>query len=196
MAGPRGEYRKSAERRQQILDAAFTVFTRSGYTGTSVNEIARAVGMTQTGVLHHFSGGKMALLRAVLEQRDVRAEHLLAGRRGRDFLAGLVEVSRTQAGQRGVVQLYTVLSAEATDPDHPAREYFAERFERIANAVTTAFAEEDAVGGLLDDVDPRRAAFSSIAMTEGLELLWLDGFDVDMADGIRRHLNSFLHTPL
>ncbi|WP_432484150.1 TetR/AcrR family transcriptional regulator [Kineococcus esterisolvens] len=196
MAGPRGEYRKSAERRQQILDAAFSVFARSGYTGTSVNEIARAVGMTQTGVLHHFSGGKMALLRAVLEQRDVRAEHLLAGRCGRDFLAGLVEISRIQAGQRGVVQLYTVLSAEATDPDHPAREYFTKRFERIADAVTTAFAEEDAAGGLLDDVDPRRAALSSIAMTEGLELLWLNGLDVDMAEDIRRHISGFLRTPL
>ena len=196
MAGPRGEYRKSAERRAQILDAAFAVFARSGYTGTSVNEIARAVGMTQTGVLHHFAGGKTALLRAVLEQRDVRAEEQLAGRTGRDFLAGLVEISRAQAGQRGAVQLYTVLAAEATDPDHPAREYFTKRFERIADAVTAAFAEEDAAGGLLDGVDPRRAALSTIAATEGLELLWLNGLDVDMAEDIRRHVSGFLRTPL
>ncbi|WP_394554879.1 TetR family transcriptional regulator [Agromyces sp. MMS24-JH15] len=196
MAGPRGEYRKSAERRAQILDAAFTVFARSGYTASSVNEIAKAVGMTQTGLLHHFAGGKLALLRAVLEQRDARAETSLEDLHGREFLAGLVEISRAQAGQRGVVQLYTILSAEATDPEHPARPYFSERFRRIADAVTVAFEEVRDAGGLRDGVDPRRAALSTLATTEGLELLWLNDFDVDMAEDIRRHLGGFLVDPL
>lgn len=196
MAGPRGEYRKSAERRAQILDAAHQVFARSGYSGSSVNEIARTVGMTQTGVLHHFAGGKIALLRAVLERRDTTAEDLLAGREGRDFLAGLVEISRRQADQRGMVQLYTVLGAEATDPDHPAHDYFAERFTRIADAVTAAFEHVREAGGLRDGVDPRKAAMSTLAATEGLELLWLNGLDVDMADDIRVHISGFLVTPL
>ena len=196
MAGPRGEYRKSAERRAQILEAAHQVFARSGYTGSSVNEIARTGGMTQTGVLHHFAGGKIALLRAVLERRDTTAEDLLAGRQGREFLAGLVEISRRQADQRGMVQLYTVLGAEATDPDHPAHGYFAERFTRIADAVTDAFAAVGTAGGLRDGVDPRKAAMSTLAATEGLELLWLNGLDVDMAEDIRTHISGFLVTPL
>jgi AcrR family transcriptional regulator len=196
MAGPRGEYRKSAERRAQILEAALAVFARSGYTGSSVNEIARQVGMTQTGVLHHFTGGKLALLRAVLEQRDVRAEEVLAGRTGRQFLAGLVRISENQAGQRGVVQLYTVLSAEATTPDHPAHGYFRERFDRILAAVTDAFAQVAAEGGLRSGHDPRRAAVAVVAATEGLELLWLNDLDVDMAADIRRLIDSFLVEPL
>ncbi|WP_353816521.1 TetR/AcrR family transcriptional regulator [Agromyces sp. SYSU T00266] len=196
MAGPRGEYRKSAERREQILDAAFAVFAKGGYSASSVNEIAKAVGMTQTGVLHHFAGGKLALLRAVLEQRDARAEVSLEGLHGRDFLAGLVAISQAQAEQRGVVQLYTILSAEATDPDHPARPYFTERFRRIADAVTLAFEEIGDTGGLRNGVDPRRAALSTLATTEGLELLWLNDFEVDMAEDIRQHLSGFLVEPL
>lgn len=196
MAGPRGEYRKSAERRAQILEAAHQVFARGGYNGSSVNEIARLVGMTQTGVLHHFAGGKIALLRAVLEARDTTAENTLAGRDGRDFLTGLVEISRRQADQRGMVQLYTVLGAEATDPDHPAHDYFADRFTRIADAVTHAFATVGTAGGLRPGVDPRRAALSTLAATEGLELLWLNGLDVDMADDIRQHISGFLTEPL
>ncbi len=196
MAGPRGEYRKSAERREQILDAAFAVFAKSGYSASSVNEIAKAVGMTQTGVLHHFSGGKMALLRAVLERRDARAEHSLEDLHGRDFLAGLVEISRTQADQRGVVQLYSILAAEATDPEHPARPYFAERFHRIADAVTAAFEEVGADGGLREGVSPRAAALSTLAIIEGLGLLWLDDLDVDMAEDSRRHINGFLVDPI
>ncbi|TNM63141.1 TetR/AcrR family transcriptional regulator [Streptomyces sp. NP160] len=196
MAGPRGEYRKSAERRAQILEAAAAVFARGGYTASSLAEVAREVGMTQTGVLHHFAGGKVALLRAVLEQRDAAAEGLLTGRTGRDFLAGLVEISRTQREQRGTVQLYAVLAAEATDPDHPAHAYFAERFTRIADAVAGAFAAVRAEGGLRPGVEPRRAANSLLAVTEGLQLLWLSGVDVDIADDVQRHLDGLLVEPL
>jgi AcrR family transcriptional regulator len=196
MAGPRGEYRKSAERRAQILDAAFDVFSRNGYTATSVNEIARVVGISQTGVIHHFAGGKIALLRAVLERRDAAAVSVLAGRTGRDFLRGLVEISRTQRDQRGVVQLYTILAAEATDPEHPARAYFVERFRAIADGVAEAYEQVRAEGGLREGVDPRRAALSSLASIEGLQLLWLDGLDVDIAEDSRRTINSFLVDPI
>jgi AcrR family transcriptional regulator len=196
MAGPRGEYRKSAERRAQILEAAFTVFAKNGYTASSVNEIARAVGMTQTGVLHHFAGGKIALMRAVMEQRDARSADSLAGLHGRDFLAGLVQISRVQAGQRGVVQLYRILSAEATDPDHPAHTYFHERLHRISDATTTAFTEARDAGHLRPGADPRAAALGTLAQTEGLEMLWLTGHEVDMAEDIRRYIDDFLTDPL
>ena len=196
MAGPRGEYRKTAERRTQILDAALEVFSKNGYTASSVNEIARVVGISQTGVLHHFTGGKMALLRAVLERRDAAARELLDDKQGRDFLRAMVEVSRTQRAQRGVVQLYTILAAEATDPDHPAHAYFTERFQVIADAVTRAYEQVRSDGGLREGVDPRRAALSSLASIEGLQLLWLDGLDVDIAEDSARLISSFLTEPI
>jgi len=196
MAGTRGTYRKTAQRREQILEAAFAIFAKNGYTASSVNEIARAVGITQTGVLHHFAGGKLALLTAVLQQRDSLAEDNLRGKTGREFLAALVEISRVQAGQRGVVQLYRNLSTEAVDPGHPAHDYFSERLGRIVEAVTQAFSEVLADGGLKPGIEPRTAALNTLAMTEGLEALWLQGLDVDMADGIRWHINGFLARPL
>jgi len=196
MAGTRGTYRKTAQRREQILEAAFAIFAKNGYTASSVNEIARAVGITQTGVLHHFAGGKLALLTAVLQQRDALAEENLRGKTGREFLAALVEISRVQAGQRGVVQLYRNLSTEAVDPEHPAHNYFRERLGRIIEAVTRAFSEVLAEDGLKPGIEPRAAALNTLAMTEGLEALWLQGLDVDMAEGIRWHINGFLAKPL
>lgn len=196
MAGTRGTYRKTAQRREQILEAAFAIFAKNGYTASSVNEIARAVGITQTGVLHHFAGGKLALLTAVLQQRDALAEENLRGKTGREFLAALVEISRVQAGQRGVVQLYRNLSTEAVDPEHPAHDYFRERLGRIIEAVTQAFSEVLAEDGLKPGIEPRAAALNTLAMTEGLEALWLQGLDVDMAEGIRWHINGFLAKPL
>ncbi|WP_051172324.1 TetR/AcrR family transcriptional regulator [Microbacterium indicum] len=196
MAGPRGEYRKTAQRREQILDAAVAVFSKNGYTASSVNEIARVVGITQTGVLHHFQGGKIALLRAVLERRDEAAEGSLGGLHGRDFLRGLVEISRTQRDNRGIVQLYTILAAEATDPDHPVRPYFTARFARIADAVTRAYEEVRAEGGLREGVEPRRAAIASLAAVEGTQLLWLDDLDADIVDDTVRVFDGFLSEPL
>lgn len=196
MSGPRGPYRKSAERRSQILDAAFQVFSRSGYSASSVNEIAAAVGVTQTAVLHHFSGGKIALLRAVLEQRDRSAEIELEGLDGRRFLGELLEISRQQVGQRGVVQLYSMLAAEAIDPAHPAHDYFAQRFMRIAAAVEAAFRAVNDEGGLRPGTDPRRAALSTMASVEGAQLLWLSGLDIDFVAESRRVINSFLVDPI
>ncbi len=196
MAGPRGEYRKSAQRREQILDAAFEVFSRSGYTAGSVSEIARQVGLSQTAVMHHFAGGKIALLRGVLERRDSVAVDLLKGLRGREFLAELVDISRRQTQQRGVVQLYRILSTEATDPAHPAHAYFRERSHYIADEVAQAFAQAQQDGDLKEGVDPRVASLSTLAMTEGLEMLWLYGHDVDMAEDVRAFLSGFLTEPL
>ncbi|GAA3795959.1 hypothetical protein CSO01_31080 [Cellulomonas soli] len=95
-----------------------------------------------------------------------------------------------------MVRLYKALAAEGTDPDHPARGYFAERFTRIAEAVTAAYAHIQAEGGLADGGDPGRAAIDNVAATEGLELLWLNGLDVGMAADIHRLISGFLTTPL
>ncbi|MBP2436539.1 hypothetical protein [Microbacterium amylolyticum] len=46
------------------------------------------------------------------------------------------------------------------------------------------------------DIDPREAALTSLAMTEGLEVMWLNGFDIDMVAISRVHLQRYLTTPL
>lgn len=196
MTQRRGQYRKTAARREQVLDAALEVFARSGYSAGSVNEIARLTGITQAGVLHHFRGGKPELLRAVLERRDRVAQEVLHGRRGLDFLQGLVEISWTQGQQPGIVQLYKSLSVEATDPDHPAHEYFQGRFRMILRELEGAYKELAEEGLLREGASPEGAALDSVVAIEGVELLWLNGFDVDMADYTRRHMSQYLTVEL
>ena len=195
MSGIRGEYRKSAERRQQIVEAAFAVFSRTGFTAASLNEIAREVGMSHTGLVHHFRT-KVDLMRAVLEQRDIIAEDILAGRRGLDSLRGLMQISQLQVHQRGVVQVYAVLGAEAASPEHPAHEYFRERYARINAFTVVAYEETRAAGYLRAGVDPRYAALSTMAIQEGVERLWLSGLDVDIVEDVRQHIQQFLTVAL
>ena len=66
---PRGSYAKTEGRRQEILAAAFEVFSTSGYRSGSLKDVADKVGLTQAGLLHHFPN-KEALLEAVLTLRD------------------------------------------------------------------------------------------------------------------------------
>lgn len=51
---------------QRILTEAERLFAERGYAGASLNGIARAAGLGNAGLLHHF-GSKAALYRAVLD---------------------------------------------------------------------------------------------------------------------------------
>ena len=44
----------AAERREQLLDAAMTAFAANGYHGTSMNDVAKAAGITKPVLYQHF----------------------------------------------------------------------------------------------------------------------------------------------
>ena len=66
---PRGEYAKSAARRQEIVAAALEVFSEAGFHKGSIRDVAERAGLSQAGVLHHYPS-KHLLLQAVLDWRD------------------------------------------------------------------------------------------------------------------------------
>src|SRR5436853_1576572 len=70
---------RGVARREAIIDAAVHLFARRGFRGTGILGLAKEVGISHVGVLHHF-GTKEGLLLAVVESRDRRhagrIEHL------------------------------------------------------------------------------------------------------------------------
>jgi AcrR family transcriptional regulator len=179
---PRGNYAKTEIRRQEILKAAFEVFSTSGYRAGSLKDVADKVGLSQAGLLHHFPN-KEALLEAVLTLRDeesvVRTGALTA--QGIQMLRGLVELTRYNTTIPGLVALYCILSAEATDPDHPAHDYFQRRYNWVRSTMTDAFAEMQTHGQLRPGVAPPAAARQLVALMDGLQVQWLlDNDSVNM----------------
>src|SRR5690349_12693157 len=121
-------YAKGRAKRRDILDQAMTLFGEAGYRGASLREIAARCGLSHPGLLHHFPT-KEALLLAVLEHRDEVDAELLSGRAGLAMLRGLIGLTALNATRPGIVELFTVLSAEATAAGHPAHGYFARRYQ-------------------------------------------------------------------
>ena len=67
----RGPYAKGLAKREEILEVALAHFAERGDHRASVREVARLAGLTQAGLLHHFST-KEELFLAILQQRDDR----------------------------------------------------------------------------------------------------------------------------
>lgn len=193
--GPRrrGQYAKTAVTRQAILDAALEVFA-SGYNSGSLRDIATRVGMSEAGLLHHFKT-KSALLLAVLEYRDVHARAHVDFQMddGVEAVRGLVALARHNQSTPGVVELFCVLSAEATAPDHPAHDYFTKRYETVRSNIRGAFERARAAGRLREGIEPHRAAVATIAMMDGLQVQWLlDPESLDMAEALSGFLRGIL----
>ncbi|MGW0587224.1 TetR/AcrR family transcriptional regulator [Streptosporangium sp. NPDC002607] len=177
-------------RREEILLAALDVFAERGYTGASIASIAERVGLSQQGVLHYFPS-KDRLLAEVLQLRDERNLDVLVlpGEGGAitlDTVAALVEYN---AQRRGIVQSFTVLSAESVIEDHPARDFFKERY-----GTSRAWMAEVIRAELGDDLPagltPEQAAPLMFAVMDGLQLQWLLAPDeIDMPGLFRAFLS-------
>lgn len=190
----RGSYAKTAARRREILEAGMDVFAEQGFRSGSLREVAERVGMSQAGLLHHFSN-KNELLAAILDFRDERDREKSAIEIGSgiDGIRGLLRLVEHNMQVPGLVELHCVLSAEATSPDHPAHAHFVRRYSWLIEGMTVSFEIMAREGQLADGVDPGSAARMLIAMMDGLQLQWLlDRDSVDMAEETRRSLRPLL----
>ena len=155
---------KRPERREQVLMAAMSAFSRTGYHGTSTTEIAREAGISQGYVLHLF-GTKEQLFLAALQRsgevilaqmRDIGLEGFaldrFTERYGRTVLDETVmgvllqgfaasSVPAVGAHVRGLLaDMYRVLvDRSAATPDQ-ARDYLA-RGLLINTVIATGYRE-------------------------------------------------------
>lgn len=85
---------RSPSTREHLLDAALTRFSRDGWDGTSIRDLARDVGIRESSVYKHFAS-KQALLDALIERADA---HLgsVATRFGTTITAGADAASTYQ----------------------------------------------------------------------------------------------------
>jgi AcrR family transcriptional regulator len=194
MARPRGNYQVTEARRESILVSAFNVFAKSGFRGGSLKQVAELEGISEAGILHHFKS-KSALLIAVLEYRDAQTQSAyLADVRisGLEFIEHWLGLISYNMSNQGIVELFCILSAEATSEDHPAHEYFKNRYESVT-ALTADYFEvlrkEGMLRARLESVD---LAKTLIALSDGLQVQWLLNPSWDMLEAHRAFFRGIL----
>ncbi|WP_345762214.1 TetR/AcrR family transcriptional regulator [Diaminobutyricibacter sp. McL0608] len=187
-------YAVGRARRDEIVDEAMKLFAASGFRGTSLQEIAQSVGISKATLLHHF-GSKDNLLIAVLRRRDERAPLGVPAPTTAplELVTGLADGARQNAGEPGLVELYSVLAAESANPEHPGHEFFRDRFQTGRAYFTAMFAALAADGRLPRGADPAFEAAWLLALWDGLQLQWLyDPAAVDVAEQLRGHLGRLV----
>jgi AcrR family transcriptional regulator len=175
---------QTLERRKEILQAAVEIFATKGYTNGTLSDIAEQVNMTHPGVLHHF-GSKDQLLMEVLRYRDATDVQNLEGQHipdGIDFFRHLVKTAFSNARRAGIVQAFVVLSAESVTDDHPARDFFMDRYRTLRAEARQAFEVICAERGMVPPATIALASAAILAVMDGLQVQWLlDPADVQLA---------------
>ncbi|GAB3644483.1 TetR/AcrR family transcriptional regulator [Glycomyces tarimensis] len=174
---------KRAERREQILDAAISAFSRTGYAATSLDDVAAAAGISRAILYRHFES-KAQLYRQVLDRvRDRLDAETGHGRYTEEAVDGLV-------------------SAASKDPDgfrllfdHAMREpEFAEEMRRFRTDMTDV-AYRYLSEMVTDPAWAKWAAQLSATTAIGAVMAWLDAGRPDpelVGDRIRHAIGGVI----
>jgi AcrR family transcriptional regulator len=193
MAGAEGprRYAKGATRRREILEAALALIAERGYSASSLQEIADAVGISKAGVLHYFDS-REALIAAVLEERDAHSaadyRQALPDADPTDMVGMLLRASAHNAETPGLVALYSRLVVDAAGPEHPAHAYIADRYARVVGAVADQVRALDVE--LPAGMDADSFARIAVAVSDGLQLQWSYRPEIDMRDALERAIRA------
>ena len=190
----RGSYAKGVAKREEILDAALEIIAREGYRRTSVRELAKAVGLSQAGLMHHFAS-KDELFIEILRRRDEVDTARLQDHPEAGILENFPRVVEHNSQVPGLVQLYVNFAAEAVGPNHIGKQFFIERFERLREELAEELRQGQQDGKFQAGLDPDSAARTLLALSDGLQARWLLDPSFDMAAHIAEEINSWKTEP-
>ncbi|MDQ1513961.1 MAG: hypothetical protein QOC59_1803 [Microbacteriaceae bacterium] len=179
----RGPYAKGRERRQAILESTLDVFSEVGSRGASMSAIARKVGISPALLQYYFSS-REELLQEVISEWD--RENAKRGE-GLTHFADFLRAIHHNMQIPGIIHLYMTCVVEATDPDHPGREFYTKRYHGLSPGIVEEVRRQQAAGSVRSDVDPNRIARILLATIEGLQIRWLHEPDFDL-------MEEFLYT--
>ena len=184
----------ASTRRTEILDAAGALFASLGYRGTSIAAVAKRVGISDAGVLHHFRS-KEALVLGVLDRygRSVEDSIAASGVRGIELLRMVRHWGTAMEERPEISSLLIALTTEHLTGDAPTRRALQAAYRKGLDRYIAAFATAAAEGDLRPDLDPVHEASALVAYLDGIRLQWFladKGFS--MAESVHRHVDTTL----
>ncbi len=187
------EYKEAA--RKNILEKAFRVIIRNGYHDTTMNEIAREVGVTK-GTLYLYFRSKEALFKGIIDlHREKEMQELekiiAASIRGDpgflfDFLLDL---------HQGLEAWDAEIHAMATR-DKKIRKIMTDHEKKSSDMMLSYIKEQQESGYIRKDADPLFIVQNILALYQGLTELMVYGLTQAEAHRIwEYHMRTLLGKP-
>jgi TetR/AcrR family transcriptional regulator len=144
--------------REQLLDAAITLFAERGYDGVSTVAVAKAAGLTQS-MVHYYFGSKASLWEAAVERvmrrRGDNFDLRLSDLRDLDPLSRLkVVIRRFMKANADDPYLTRILVNEATTPS-PRLHWLVGRFMRPGYLLFNSAIQDCIDAGQIRSVEAR-----------------------------------------
>lgn len=166
---------KGEARKRGIVEAATRMLARNGARGTTLGEIAAAVGVSQAAVVYHF-GTKEELLHAVLDNRDRFEDEQLwknGPNPGLEIFTIVADIVESWATHPEIVGLLAVLLAENVGDDDLLRPRLQGNYGLTVDRLTATLRGAQDRGEMRRDIDAHLKAIEILAFLSGLELAWL-----------------------
>ncbi|MFJ2505035.1 TetR/AcrR family transcriptional regulator [Microbacterium sp. NPDC087592] len=185
--------RSAAETQQQIVGTAVEQIAEVGFHKMSIADVAAASGISQSGLLHHFPS-KVALLAAILEQRERDDNAFLFGDGtvplGWDAFEALVPLTARNSTRPEWVGVFVRVSAEATEPDHPANEWLRDHYASARAWLGDAVQQGKESGVIRADAPTELLVGNTIAVLDGIQQQWLVDRRIDMVSQVSAHISG------
>ncbi|WP_322799094.1 TetR/AcrR family transcriptional regulator [Thermoflexus sp.] len=149
------------ETRRRIIEAAFRVFVRKGFKGTSNREIAREAGISP-GLIYWYFRNKEDLFQAVVETKSLvfplqQMAQTMREASPREFLSRVMELGAALARDPAMNAAMQLLLPEAIRNERVRRVFVARAVRPGLRAIADYLAVQQAKG-LLRPLDPRIGA--------------------------------------
>lgn len=183
----RGPYSKGEKRREAILESTLNVFSELGSRKASMRAIAADVGISPALLQYYFSNREELLLEVI---REWDLENVKRGAGLTHFGEWLTSI-RHNAVVPGLVHLYMTCVMEATDPGHPGRPFYRERYANLTRKIVAEILIQQRDGNIPADAEPERIARILLAASEGIQIRWLHEPNFDMFEEFLFLLKQF-----
>ena len=173
----------ASERKNQIVRATVECITRYGYHNFSMQDVARAAGVSK-GIIHYYFLNKDDLMMSVLERVVSDIEHVLHSdinaikdpvKKLEIFIEVCFDVVRSTKEYYQVnMDFWTQINQKEAVRQVIAKHYV--KFRKTCSDVL----EEGIKGGVFKNVNPQEYSSFIIATIDGISLQWL--FDKEVFD--------------
>ena len=180
----RTQAERTKQRKEKLIREAMRYFGQYGFHGARLADIAKAAGVTEPGLLHHFPSKEHLFMEVLAERDRLDREQftptLHAG--AEDPFNSLQKLVEHNESVPGLVQLFTVLVAESIDDEHPGHDFFRQRYQDLRDGTVEVLRAAQARGEIRDNLPAEDVASLLFAMMDGLQIQWLYEPDkIDMA---------------